>query len=115
MGSPEKELRKEGGTEEGWLNKILITSVTFVCVTCEVQRVLTIQIRVKLRSFSFVLLSEHDQSAFLVRFPVSFDPSLEEFFGCMECRQIGFLKEKAMDFRGGSRRGGMGGPELSKR
>ena len=65
-----------------------------MCVTSEVQRVLIIQIRVKLRSFSFVLLSEHDQSVFLLRFPVSFDRSLEEFFGFMECSQIGLLKEK---------------------
>ena len=55
---------------------------------------LIIQIRVKLRSFSFVLLSEHDQSVFQLRFPVSFDRSLEEFFGFMECSQIGLLKEK---------------------
>ena len=68
--------------------------IPFVCVTSKVQRVLIIQIRVKLRSFSFVLLSEHDQSAFLVRFPARFDPSLEEFFGFMECSQIGLLKEK---------------------
>ena len=65
--------------------------ILFVCVTSKVQRVLIIQIKVKLRSFS---LSEHDQSAFLVRFPVRFDPSLEEFFGFMECSQIGLLKEK---------------------
>ena len=63
-------------------------------VTSKVQRVLIIQIRVKLRSFSFVLLSEHDQSAFLARFPVSSDQSLKEFFGFMECSQIGLLKEK---------------------